>query len=49
MIRDTFINHKEIAVICEKKGLVITNYNTLIIQPKSKPAAHLIVHYTMVT
>jgi len=35
-------------VICEKNGLIITNYNTLITQPKSKPMTQPIVHYTMV-
>ncbi len=33
MTRNTLIKHKEIVVICEESGLVITNYNTLIIQP----------------
>jgi hypothetical protein len=49
MIRDTYIKHKEIAMICEKNGPIITNYNTLIIQPKSKLVARPIVHYIMVT
>jgi hypothetical protein len=33
MTRDTMIKHKEILVTCEESGLVITNYNALIIQP----------------
>jgi hypothetical protein len=37
MTRDTLIKHMEIAAICEDNGLVITNYNALITQPKSKP------------
>jgi hypothetical protein len=32
MTRDTLIKHKEIEVICEESGSVITNYNALIIQ-----------------
>jgi hypothetical protein len=37
MTRDTLIKHKvEAGMICEESGLVITNYNYLIIQPESK-------------
>jgi hypothetical protein len=41
MARDTFIKHKEV-VICEESttsGLVIANYNALMIQLESKPIA----------
>jgi len=31
----------------KKNGLIITNYNALVIQSKSKPVAKPIVHYTM--
>jgi hypothetical protein len=34
MTKDTLIKHKEVAIICEESGLIITNYNALIIQPK---------------
>jgi hypothetical protein len=33
MMRDTLIKHKEVIVIYEESGPVITNYNTLITQP----------------
>jgi hypothetical protein len=36
MTRNTLIKHKEAAIICEESGLVITDYNTLIPQLKSK-------------
>jgi hypothetical protein len=39
MTIDTQIKHKEATMICEESGLVITNYNALIIQPKFKPVA----------
>jgi hypothetical protein len=39
MTRDTLIKHKEVVVNCEENGLVITNYNALITQPKSKPVS----------
>ncbi len=45
MARDTFIKHKEATTICEKNGLVITNYNALIIHPKSKLIAQPMVTY----
>ncbi len=41
-----FIKHKEATMIFEWSGLIITKYNTLIIQSESKPVASLIVHYT---
>ncbi len=37
MARDTFIKQKEAVIICEKNGLVIANYNALIIHLKSIP------------
>jgi hypothetical protein len=46
MTRDTLIKHKEAIVICEESGLVIINYNALIIQPESKLVAQPIVTYT---
>jgi hypothetical protein len=46
--RDTIIKHKETIVICEKNGLIIANYNILIIHPKSNPIAQPIVIYTIV-
>ncbi len=45
MTINTFIKHNEYALIYEKNGLIITNYNVLIIQSKSKPVAHPINHY----
>jgi hypothetical protein len=39
MMRNTLIKHKEVVVICEESGLIITNYNVLITQPKSKLVA----------
>jgi len=39
MTRDTLIKHKEIAMIYEKNGPVIANYNVLISKPKSRPVA----------
>jgi hypothetical protein len=33
MTKNTLIKHKEIVIICEESGLVIANYNILIIQP----------------
>jgi hypothetical protein len=39
MIRNNLIKHKKVVVICEESGLVITNYNILIIQPESKLVA----------
>jgi hypothetical protein len=45
MTRDTFIKHKEATMINEKNGLVIVNYNVLIIQPESKEVTQPIVHY----
>jgi hypothetical protein len=47
MIRDTMIKHKEVLVICEENGLVLTNYNVLITQPKSKLVAQPIVIYAI--
>lgn len=46
MTRNTLIKHKELVVICEESRLVITNYDTLIIQPLSKPVTWPIVTYT---
>ncbi len=45
MTKDTLIKHKKVAMICEENGKVITNYNALIIQPKSKPVTQPIVIY----
>jgi hypothetical protein len=39
MKKDTLIKHKETTMICEESRLVITNYNVLIIQLKSKSVA----------
>jgi hypothetical protein len=39
MIINTLIKHKEVVVICEESGLVVTNYNILIIQLESKMVA----------
>jgi hypothetical protein len=39
MTRDTFIKHKEVAIIYEESGLDITNYNVLLTQLESKPIA----------
>jgi hypothetical protein len=47
MIKDTLIKHKEAVVICDENGLIITNYNALITQPKSKLVAQPIVTYTI--
>ncbi len=46
MARDTFIKHKKVVMICEGSGLIIKNYNALIIQPKSKPITQPIAIYT---
>jgi hypothetical protein len=46
MTRNTLIKHKEIIVICEECGPIITNYNVLITQPNSKLVAQPIVTYT---
>jgi hypothetical protein len=46
--KHTFVKHKEVEMICEENGLVITNYNVLITQPKSKPIAQPIVNYTTI-
>jgi len=35
MVKDTFIKHKEVAIICEESELIIANYNALITHPKS--------------
>jgi hypothetical protein len=45
MTRDTFIKHKESAMIYEENEPVITNYNVLLTQPKSKPVAQPIINY----
>jgi hypothetical protein len=47
MTRDTFIKHKEVVVIYEKNRPIITNYNVLLTQPKSKLLAQSIVNYIM--
>jgi hypothetical protein len=39
MARNTFIKHKEVVIIYEESGLVITNYNALITHQDSKPIA----------
>jgi hypothetical protein len=39
MTRNTLIKHMEVTTICEESGSVITNYNALITQLKSKPIA----------
>jgi hypothetical protein len=49
MVRDSFIKHKEVVVICEENGPVMANYNALIIHPKSKPIAKHVVIYTTTT
>ncbi len=46
MARDTLIQHKEDVMICEKNGLVITNYNALTTHPKSEQVARPIIIYT---
>jgi len=48
MTKNTLIKHKEVAVICQENGPVITNYNDLITQPKSKLIAQPIVIYATV-
>jgi hypothetical protein len=48
MMRSTLMKHKEAIMIYEESGLVIANYNVLIIQPKSKPVAQPIVTYTTI-
>jgi hypothetical protein len=45
MMKNTLIKHKEVILICEENGLVVANYNALIIQPKSKPIAQPIIAY----
>jgi len=45
MTKDTLISYKELIVICEECGLVITNYNILITQLKSKLVAQPIITY----
>jgi hypothetical protein len=47
MARDTFIKHKEVVIICEESGPIITNYNILIIQQKFKLVTQPIVIYTI--
>jgi hypothetical protein len=47
MTRDTFIKHNEFTTIYEINGLIIANYNALIIQAESKLVAKPIVHYIM--
>jgi hypothetical protein len=37
--KDTLIKHKEVTMICEESGPIITNYNVMIIHPKSKLVA----------
>jgi hypothetical protein len=39
MMGDTLIKHEKVVVICDENGLIITNYNVLIIQPESKLVA----------
>jgi hypothetical protein len=46
MTRNTLIKHKEITIICEESGSIITNYNALITQPKSKLVTQPILIYT---
>jgi hypothetical protein len=48
MVRNTFIKHKEVAIMCEESGLIITNYNALITHPKSKLVAQLVVTYIII-
>jgi len=45
MTRDTFIKHKEDAMICEENGPIIVNYNVFLTQLESKPVALPIVIY----
>jgi hypothetical protein len=46
MARNTLIKHNEVVVICEENGIIIANYNALIIQLESKLVAQPIVTYT---
>jgi hypothetical protein len=46
MAKNILIKHKEATVICEKNGLVITNYKALTTHLESKPIAQPIVTYT---
>jgi hypothetical protein len=48
MVKDTFIKHKEVVIICEESEPIIANYNALITHPKSKPVLQPIVTYTIV-
>ncbi len=48
MTRDTFIKHKEVAMICEKNKPIIINYNILLTQLDSKLLAQPIINYIMV-
>jgi hypothetical protein len=48
MARDTFIKHKEVAMIYEESGPIITNYNVLITQLESKLIAQPIIIYIII-
>jgi hypothetical protein len=48
MTKDSLVKHKEVVLICEENGLVMANYNVLIIHPESKLIAQPIVIYTIV-
>ncbi len=47
MMRDTMIKNKKVAVICEKNGSIIANYNALITQLESKLVTQPIIIYTI--
>jgi hypothetical protein len=46
--RDSLIKHKEVVMICEESGLVMANYNVLIIHLESKSIAQPRVIYIIV-
>jgi hypothetical protein len=44
MKKDTLIEHKEIAIVCEESGHTNLNYNGLLITPKANIMVELVVH-----
>jgi hypothetical protein len=48
MTRYSFIKHKEVIMIYEESGLIMANYNILIINLEFKLIAQPIVIYTIV-
>jgi hypothetical protein len=48
MVINSIIKHKEVAIIYEDNGLVISNYNTLITQLESKSVAQPIITYATI-